>query len=206
MGRLIRRMIQRKWDGNTQRDAIRLDSQTPPQGVEVWEGLPYEEDGHPMHTLNLYRPAGVYGPLPTVVDIHGGGWMYGDRQLNRNYCMYLASRGYAVMGMSYRLVPEVTVAGQVQDVFASLHWLAEHSTEYGFDLSRVLLTGDSAGGHLTGSPPASSSAPTFRSSIRSIPSPSLSPPWPSPTGCATCTASACSPPCWTGLSPGSIST
>lgn len=141
-----------------------------------------------------------------MVDIHGGGWMYGDRQLNRNYCMYLASRGYAVMGMSYRLVPEVTVAGQVQDVFASLHWLAEHSTEYGFDLSRVLLTGDSAGGHLTGSPPASSSAPTFRSSIRSIPSPSLSPPWPSPTGCATCTASACSPPCWTGLSPGSIST
>ena len=63
-----------------------------PSGVEVWEGLPYEEDGHPMHTLNLYRPAGVYGPLPTVVDIHGGGWMYGDRQLNRNYCMYLASR------------------------------------------------------------------------------------------------------------------
>ena len=42
------------------------------------------------------------------------------------------------------------MAGQVQDVFASLHWLAEHSTEYGFDLSRVLLTGDSAGGHLTG--------------------------------------------------------
>ena len=100
MGRLIRRMIQKKWDGNTQRDAIRLASQTPPQGVEVWEGLPYDEDGHPMHTLNLYRPAGVSGPLPTVVDIHGGGWMYGDRQLNRNYCMYLASRGYAVMGMS----------------------------------------------------------------------------------------------------------
>ena len=71
------------------------------------------------------------GPLPTVVDIHGGGWMYGDRHLNRSYCMYLASRGYAVMGMSYRLVPEVTVAGQVQDVFASLRWLAEHGSEYG---------------------------------------------------------------------------
>ena len=42
MGRLIRRMIQKKWDGNTQRDAIRLASQMPPQGVDVWEGLPYE--------------------------------------------------------------------------------------------------------------------------------------------------------------------
>ena len=83
MGRLIRRMIQKKWDGNTRRDAVRLAAQTPPQGVEVREGLPYLDDGHPMHTLNLYRPAGVSGPLPTVVDIHGGGWMYGDRQLNR---------------------------------------------------------------------------------------------------------------------------
>lgn len=206
MGRLIRRMIQRKWDGNTQRDAIRLDSQTPPQGVEVWEGLPYEEDGHPMHTLNLYRPAGVSGPLPTVVDIHGGGWMYGDRQLNRNYCMYLASRGYAVMGMSYRLVPEVTVAGQVQDVFASLHWLAEHSTEYGFDLSRVLLTGDSAGGHLTGLTACVQLSPDLQKLYQVDPLPFSFSALAIATGCATCTASACSPPCWTGLSPGSIST
>ena len=40
MGRLIRRMIQKKWDGNTQRDAIRLASQTPPQGVEVRMAIP----------------------------------------------------------------------------------------------------------------------------------------------------------------------
>ncbi len=150
MGRLIRRLIDKKWAGNAQRDQVRLASQPLPQGVEVWEGLPYLADGHPMHTLNLYRPKEISGPLPTVVDIHGGGWMYGDRQLNRAYCMYLASRGYAVMGMSYRLVPEVTVAGQVQDVFSSLHWLSQHGEEYSFDLSRVLLTGDSAGGHLTG--------------------------------------------------------
>ena len=150
MGRFIRRLIHRKWAGNAKRDRLRLAAQPLPQGVEAREGLPYLDDGHPMHTLNLYRPAGASGPLPTVVDIHGGGWMYGDRQLNRAYCMYLASRGYAVMGMSYRLVPEVTVAGQVQDLFASLGWLAAHGAEYGFDLSRVLLTGDSAGGHLAG--------------------------------------------------------
>ena len=151
MGRLIRRLIDKKWAGNAQRDQVRLASQPLPQGVEIREGLPYLGDGHPMHTLNLYRPAGVSGPPGLEqVERFRAGWMYGDRQLNRNYCMYLASRGYAVMGMSYRLVPEVTVAGQVQDVFASLHWLAGHGEEFGFDLSRVLLTGDSAGGHLTG--------------------------------------------------------
>ena len=76
--------------------------------------------------------------------------MYGDRELNRNYCMALAAQGYAVMGMSYRLLPQVNLRGQVQDVFASLRWLEEHGGEHGFDLSRVLLTGDSAGGHLAG--------------------------------------------------------
>ena len=150
MGRLIRKLIETKWEENGRRDALRLASQTPPEGVEVEAGLPYLPDGDPMHTLNLYRPAGAAGPLPTVVDIHGGGWMYGDRELNRNYCMALAAQGYGVMGMNYRLLPQVDLRGQVQDVFDSLHWLEERGAEYGFDLSRILLTGDSAGGHLAG--------------------------------------------------------
>ena len=148
MGFFIRSLIRRKWEGNRRRDQMRLSSQPLPQGVEVRPGIPYLEDGDPMHTLNLYRPAGVSGPLPTIVDIHGGGWMYGDRELNRAYCMYLASQGYAVMGMSYRLVPQTDISGQIRDVFASLEWLAAHGAEYGFDLSKLLLTGDSAGGHL----------------------------------------------------------
>lgn len=150
MSSFIRGMIDEKWRRNARKDAARLGAQPAPQGVEVLEGLSYLPDGHPMHTLNLYRPEGAPGPFPTVVDIHGGGWMYGDRKLNRNYCMALSAQGYAVMGMSYRLLPHVTLAGQVQDVFASLHWLEEHGAEHGFDLSRLLLTGDSAGGHLAG--------------------------------------------------------
>ena len=150
MGTLIRGIIDEKWRQNAVRDAARLRAQAVPQGVEVREGLAYLPGGHPMHTLNLYRPEGASGLLPTVVDIHGGGWMYGDRGLNRNYCMALAAQGYAVMGMSYRLLPETDLQGQVQDVFASLHWLEDHGEEHGFDLSRILLAGDSAGGHLAG--------------------------------------------------------
>ena len=150
MGYLIRKMIDRKWRETERRDQVRLKYQTLPAGVEVKAGLPYLPDGDPMHTLNVYRPAGVQGPLPTILDIHGGGWMYGDRELNRAYCMALAAQGYAVMGMSYRLLPQVDLRGQVQDVFASFHWLERHGEGYGFDLSRILLTGDSAGGHLAG--------------------------------------------------------
>ncbi len=150
MGALTRAMIRRKWEENRRRDTWRLERQPRPAGVEVMEGLPYLPDGNPMHTLNLYRPSGVEGSLPTVVDIHGGGWMYGDRMLNRNYCMALAAQGYGVMGMSYRLLPQTDLRGQIQDVFASLRWLEDCGAEYGLDAGRLLLTGDSAGGHLAG--------------------------------------------------------
>ena len=63
--------------------------------------------------------------------------------------MYLASLGYCVAGMSYRLVPEADLTDQVHDVFASLHFIADNAAKWGADASAVMLTGDSAGGHLS---------------------------------------------------------
>lgn len=148
--RLMRRKMISIWNQVAEKDAKRIATQTPIAGVTALAGLPYLDDGHPLHRLNLYFPENATGPLPTIIDIHGGGWMYGDCELNRHYCMVLASQGFAVMAMSYRLLPEVDLQGMVADVFASLHWLARHGEEHHCDLSRVFLTGDSAGGHLTG--------------------------------------------------------
>ena len=185
MGYLTRALIRRKWESNRRRDAVRLALQPLPTGVEVLEGLPYLSGGHPMHTLNLYRPLGAEGPLPVVVDIHGGGWMYGDRELNRAYCMYLASQGWAVMGMSYRLLPEVDLRGQVQDVFASFRWLEHHGGAWTGSASPGTPLGDI----WPGWPPAFS----WTLSSRRCTEPPLwytpSGPWPSPTGYATSTAS-----------------
>ena len=111
MGYLTRMLIEKKWRENGRKDALRLARQPRPEGVAAETGLAYLPDGDPMHTLNLYRPEGARGPLPTVVDIHGGGWMYGDRELNRTYCMALAAQRYAVTGMSYRLPPQVDPRG-----------------------------------------------------------------------------------------------
>ena len=113
--------------------------------------IPYAADMHPMHQLNLYYPenhcAGMN--LPVIIDIHGGGLMYGDKELNQRYCEYLASQGFCVMGMSYRLLPETDLQGMIQDVYESIHWLECHGAKRGFDLKNVFLTGDSAGGHLS---------------------------------------------------------
>ena len=119
-----------------------------PEGVETAE-YDYLDDGHEMHKLNVYRPRNTGATLPLIIDIHGGAWVYGDKELNKAMCMYLASLGYCVAGMSYRLVPEADLTDQVHDVFASLHFIAENAAKWGADASAVMLTGDSAGGHLS---------------------------------------------------------
>lgn len=117
-------------------------------GVTVTE-YAYLDDGHAMHRLNVCRPEGAAGVLPLIVDIHGGAWVFGDKDLNLNMCMHLAKRGYVVAAPSYRLVPEVTLDGQVKDVFAALDFISKHAHEWGADASEAMLTGDSAGGHLS---------------------------------------------------------
>lgn len=146
----IRFAIRQFWKYTGRKDMQRMAAQTPPPQVMAKTGLAYLPGGNRMHQLNLYWPQGATGPLPTIVNIHGGGWVYGDRNLNQNYCMHLAAQGFAVMGMSYRLLYDTDLRGMVQDVFASMHWLQAHGAEYHFDMQQLFICGDSAGGHLTG--------------------------------------------------------
>ncbi len=103
-----------------------------------------------FHLLDVYYPEGTKADakLPVIIDIHGGGWMYGDKDLNKYYCLELANRGYVVFNMSYRLAPDVTVNEQLQDCAEALKWINENMESYPCDRSRILLTGDSAGGQL----------------------------------------------------------
>lgn len=142
-------LLRNIWGLAEKQDKKRLASIKHIPGVHCEKDIAYLNDSDPMHQLNLYWPEEETGNIPTIIDIHGGGWMYGDKDLNRPYCEYLASKGFRVMGMSYRLLPHTDLQGMVQDIFASIHYLEYHAAEYGFDFGDVLLTGDSAGGHLT---------------------------------------------------------
>lgn len=150
MSFLLRTMLINNWKNVAKSDAARKAGLKLTPGVTADKDLPYLDDGHPLHLLDIWYPQETTGLLPCVIDIHGGGWMYGDKNLNDLFCASLAAQGYAVVTMSYRLMPETDLRGMLQDVFASLHWLAKHGQEHHCDLSRVYLTGDSAGGHLCG--------------------------------------------------------
>ncbi len=138
------------WKGCEANDQKRLSTQVYPSNLVEINDIEYICDGHKYHKLDVYYPQGTKksAKLPVIIDIHGGGWYYGDKELNKNYNLHLAQRGFVVFNISYRLVPEVRIKEQVQDVMAALKFIGEHLSDYPCDKKRVYVTGDSAGGQL----------------------------------------------------------
>ena len=121
---------------------------TPP-GVLRCDNLCYGPDKK-WQRLDLYRPRGAAEPLPVIVSVHGGGWVYGDKERYQYYCMSLVEHGFAVVNFTYRLAPEHKFPAQLQDVDLVFHWLLRHAERYHLDARHVFALGDSAGAHLLG--------------------------------------------------------
>ncbi|NEG89472.1 alpha/beta hydrolase [Bifidobacterium aerophilum] len=128
-------------------DAERLAAERKPDHVTAVMDLPYVDDGHELHRLDVYRPcADGDRPLrlPVILDFHGGGLYHGHKHNTACRDMHLAARGFAVVNANYRLVPEVAFRDQLADALMVVDWLAAHADEYGFDTEHVFITGDSA--------------------------------------------------------------
>ena len=121
--------------------------------IDEFTDIPYIDDGTRAHQLDIYIPHDAImcaaRNLPVYIDVHGGGFVYGYKELNRNFCIALARRGFAVISISYRVYPQADFLGQLQDVNAAIGWLQNHADEYPIDPNRMGITGDSAGGCLS---------------------------------------------------------
>lgn len=133
-------------DSDRKRDA----GLTTPRGITRFDNIRYGNDETLPHwqLLDVYRPADSSGALPVIVVVHGGGWVYGDKDVYQFYGMSLAQRGFAVVNYSYRLAPEAKFPASLQDTESVFQWICENAARYGFDTQNVFAAGDSAGGHL----------------------------------------------------------
>jgi acetyl esterase/lipase len=98
--------------------------------------------------LDIYLPKKTTSKIPTIINIHGGGWCYGTKETYQFYGLGLARRGFAFINANYRLAPEVVFPAELDDVNRYIHWVAEHAAEYHLDTNNVFLVGDSAGGQM----------------------------------------------------------
>lgn len=100
--------------------------------------------------LDVYMPAHADG-APILVMVHGGGWAIGDKSSSgvvRNKVRHWLPAGFIVVSVNYRMVPEVDVSAEAEDVARALAYAQRNAALWGGDGSRVVLMGHSAGGHL----------------------------------------------------------
>lgn len=131
-------------------DTARDAGLTTPEDVTRYDDIPYGNDPK-WQLLDVYRPRAAEGsPLPVIVSVHGGGWVYGDKKLYQFYCMNLAQRGFAVVNFSYRLAPGHKFPAPLEDTNTVFHWVLDHADGYGFDTDHIFAVGDSAGANILG--------------------------------------------------------
>ncbi len=120
------------------------------RGVNRTRGVEYHRIGKKRLLLDVYQPAQPGSRRPAVLQIHGGGWVLGSRRDQGLPLLYhLASQGWVGFNVDYRLSPRATFPDHLVDIKRALAWIREHADEYGVDPDFLVVTGGSAGGHLT---------------------------------------------------------
>ena len=99
--------------------------------------------------VDLYLPTNASGATPVLMYMHGGGWVRGNKESNVLRLLPYLQMGWAVVNVQYRLGPVSLAPAAVEDCLCALRWVIRNADEYNFDTSRIVLTGHSAGGHLT---------------------------------------------------------
>jgi acetyl esterase/lipase len=118
-------------------------------GVQRIANLQYVDDGDRHHRLDIYRRAAVEH-APVLLQIHGGGWMISNKHQQALPLMYrLAAEGWVCVSINYRLSPRATWPDHLVDCKLALAWIRGHIAEFGGNPDYVVVTGGSAGGHLT---------------------------------------------------------
>ncbi|MFC4691921.1 MULTISPECIES: alpha/beta hydrolase [Geodermatophilus] len=143
-GERLRRAQQRRVPHNPVTDLL-LGGVAP--GVRLTDGTARGEAGKvPVRT---YRPEWATGPLPLVVNFHGGGWTLGNLDSADWLCSSVsATVGAVVVSVEYRLAPGHRWPAAAEDCYAALTDVVERAAEFGADPERVAVMGDSAGGNL----------------------------------------------------------
>ena len=118
--------------------------------VEVRRGVPFAEAGDQTLRLDIYRPRAPGVRRPAIVQVHGGAWVIGFKEYQGIPLLtHLAANGWVGFNVDYRLSPRATFPDHLIDVKRAVAWIRAHADELGVDPDFIVVTGGSAGGHLS---------------------------------------------------------
>lgn len=152
--------------------------------VKIVEDVVYWDENPDVCKADLvYAPDNKkYDKYPVILNIHGGGWIIGDKKNSKGMCLQFADSGVFVVNMNYGMPkkahpffeshdPDVCHNNdylwpyQIQCTFAALRWIKENAEKYNLDLDKVFVSGDSAGSHLAAVTETASANPEYAAAL-----------------------------------------
>jgi len=124
-------------------DRINLSKLDP--NIKVVKDISYLNDDSIDHKLDIHY-LGNNRSKPILINIHGGGFISGYKEMDSLFANYLALRGFVVFNLNYRLAyPMINVFDQIEDISNAVNWIISYAKDYEGDTNEVYLAGHSAG-------------------------------------------------------------
>lgn len=150
MGRLHLAYLQKLAKKIDEKTKEHIAGQADVHGVKEIIDIPYIDDGKESHLLDIYYPENNTEKLNVIINIHGGGFICGSKEVNRIFNKYMAKRGFIVASVNYSLIDgKVRFKDMISDLFAAIHWVYNNISDYNGNKDHIYLYGDSAGATLT---------------------------------------------------------
>ncbi len=111
--------------------------------------ITYKVASNAEQKLDVYTVRGSSFPRPTAIYIHGGGWVGGSKEGSILRIAPYLEMGFNVVNVAYRLGRVARAPAAVEDCRCALRWVIRNADTYGFDTDKLVVTGRSAGGHLS---------------------------------------------------------
>lgn len=119
-----------------------------PEGVKHIRDIEFQKLPTRSLLLDIFMPEDPPAAVPVILWISGGGWRGMTKDGAEQVAAWICAKGFAVVGLQYRVSSEARFPAQIQDCKAALRWVRAEGGKYRLDGARVGVWGDSAGGHL----------------------------------------------------------
>ncbi|NLJ70418.1 MAG: alpha/beta hydrolase [Clostridiaceae bacterium] len=130
------------------KDLDRIDLSKSDSNIKEVKNISYINDNVIEHKLDIYYKNNNK-LKPIMIDIHGGGFISGSKEMDSLFANCLAQRGFVVFTLNYRLAyPAITVFDQIEDISDAIKWIMSNAEKYEGDINKMYIAGHSAGGVL----------------------------------------------------------
>lgn len=156
-------LIREEFDKGSAKTSKALEKYVPDNITQV-ENQQYrqnDKDGY----LDVFYPEGTQKPLPTIVWVHGGAWVSGDKDNIDNYQKILAGKGFTTVSVDYSIAPEHKYPLPLHQLNDALGYLEKNAERLHIDRNQIVLAGDSAGSQIVAQMANMVTSPSYAKAI-----------------------------------------